>query len=98
MTTNTTMDLQALLKKTTDSDFLREMIGFTAQRLIDLRSRACPVHRMAAAAPIGWSSATATATAPGKPGPEPSSYASRSCARAATSPASWNPAAWRRRH
>jgi putative transposase len=36
MTTSTTMDLQALLEKTTDSDFLREMIGFTAQRLMDL--------------------------------------------------------------
>jgi len=36
MTTNATMDLQALLEKTTDSDFLREMIGFTAQRLMDL--------------------------------------------------------------
>jgi transposase-like protein len=30
------MDLQTLLEKTTDSDFLREMIGFTAQRLMDL--------------------------------------------------------------
>jgi putative transposase len=31
-----TMDLQALLEKTTDSDFLRQMIGFTAQRLMAL--------------------------------------------------------------
>jgi hypothetical protein len=30
------MDLPTLLEKTTDSDFLREMIGFTAQRLMDL--------------------------------------------------------------
>ena len=36
MTTTATMDLQALLEKTTDSDFLREMIGYTAQRLMDL--------------------------------------------------------------
>jgi putative transposase len=36
MTTNATMDLQALLEKTTDCDFLREMIGFTAQRLMNL--------------------------------------------------------------
>jgi putative transposase len=36
MTTSTTMDLQALLEKTTDPDFLREMIGFTAQRRMDL--------------------------------------------------------------
>ena len=36
MTTSPTMDLQALLEKTTDGDFLREMIGFTAQRLMEL--------------------------------------------------------------
>jgi len=34
--TNQTMDLQALLEKTTDPDFLRQMIGFTAQRLMEL--------------------------------------------------------------
>jgi len=34
--TDTTMDLQSLLEKTTDSDFLRQMIGFTAQRLMAL--------------------------------------------------------------
>jgi transposase-like protein len=34
--TDTTMDLQALLEKTTDSDFLRQMISFTAQRLMAL--------------------------------------------------------------
>jgi transposase-like protein len=34
--TNEIMDLQALLEKTTDSDFLRQMIGFTAQRLMAL--------------------------------------------------------------
>ena len=34
--TTESMDLQALLEKTTDSDFLRQMIGFTAQRLMEL--------------------------------------------------------------
>src|ERR1700720_1805534 len=34
--TDTTMDLQDLLEKTTDSDFLRQMISFTAQRLMAL--------------------------------------------------------------
>jgi putative transposase len=34
--TTETMDLQALLEKTTDTDFLRHMIGFTAQRLMEL--------------------------------------------------------------
>jgi transposase-like protein len=34
--TTTTMDLRELLEKTADPDFLREMIGFTAQRLMEL--------------------------------------------------------------
>jgi putative transposase len=34
--TKETMNLQALLEKTTDPDFLREMISFTAQRLMAL--------------------------------------------------------------
>ena len=34
--TDEMMDLQALLEKAPDADFLREMIGFTAQRLMEL--------------------------------------------------------------
>ena len=34
--TTETMNLQDLLVKTTDADFLRQMIGFTAQRLMEL--------------------------------------------------------------
>jgi putative transposase len=34
--TATNMDLRELLAKTADTDFLREMIGFTAQRLMEL--------------------------------------------------------------
>jgi transposase-like protein len=34
--TNDMMDVQALVGKTADGDFLREMIGFAAQRLMDL--------------------------------------------------------------
>ena len=34
--TTQSMNLQDLLVKTTDPDFLRQMIGFTAQRLMEL--------------------------------------------------------------
>ena len=34
------MNLQELLEKTSDADFLREMIGFTAQRLMDVEVEA----------------------------------------------------------
>jgi transposase-like protein len=34
--TDETMNLQDLLEKTTDGDFLRQMIGYTAQRLMAL--------------------------------------------------------------
>src|SRR6476659_10750895 len=34
--TEDTMNLRGLLEKTADSDFLRGMIGFTAQRLMEL--------------------------------------------------------------
>ena len=34
--TDEMMDLQALLEKAPDADFLREMIGFTVKRLMEL--------------------------------------------------------------
>ena len=36
MTTHDMMTLQALLEKSSDADLLREMIGFTAERLMAL--------------------------------------------------------------
>ena len=38
--TNESLNLQDLLEKTTDADFLRKVIGFTAQRLMDVEVEA----------------------------------------------------------
>lgn len=46
MMTTETMDLQSLLEESTNSDFLRRMIGFTAQRLMELE-----IERLTRAAP-----------------------------------------------
>ena len=87
--------LRELLEKGSDTTLLREMIGFAAQRLMDLETGTL------CGAGHGERSesrtATAIATATGRPGPELSNAASRSCAAAATSPASWNHDEWPRR-
>ncbi len=36
--TDPTMALRALLEKSSDTDLLREMVGFTAQRLMELEA------------------------------------------------------------
>ncbi len=73
MTTNDMMTLRGLLEKSSDTDLLREMIGFAAERLMALE-----VEGLAGAAPAsvrrsGSPIATATATGSGRPAPAGSS-------------------------
>jgi hypothetical protein len=63
--TNESMNLQALLEKTTEPDFLREMIGFTAQRLMALELETLTAPRQASGAPTGL-----IGTVAGNPGRE----------------------------
>ena len=81
--------LRELLEKGSDATLLREMIGFAAQRLMELDT--------ASAARTAPTCATATAIAIGTRAPARSSCGSRSSVKAATSPASWSRAGWPRR-
>ena len=95
--TDDKMALQGLLEKSSDASLLREMIGFAAQRLMELETDAlCGAgHGERTAERINQRNGFRDRT--GRPAPARSSCASRSCARAATSRAFLNRAAWPRR-
>ena len=67
--TDDMMSLQSLLEKSTDTDFLREMIGFTAQRLMALEVNGLTVLLPGNARPNASTSGTATVTGYGRRAP-----------------------------
>ena len=95
--TEDTMNLRGLLEKTADSDFLREMIGFSAQRLMELEVESLTGAPHGTRTPDASPTATVTANVTGRPAPAPSNCAFRSCGRAATSPAFSSRAGWPRK-
>jgi hypothetical protein len=89
--------LRELLEKSSDADLLREMIGFAAERLMELEVQALTGAAYGERSPAAWRSATGTATRCGRPAPGRSSWTSPSSGRAATSRAFWSRAGSPRR-
>ena len=67
--TDDMMSLRRLLEKSSDADLLREMIGFTAQRLMALEVKGLRVPLPGNARPNASTSATATVTGFGRRAP-----------------------------
>ena len=95
--TDQMMSLRTLLEKSSDADLLREMVGFAAQRLMELAVESLTGAAHGERSWTGSITAMAIATGCGRPAPGQSNGASRSCARAVISRPLWNRAAWPRR-
>ena len=95
--TDDMMNLRTLLEKSADADLLREMIGFAAQRLMELDVEGLTGAAHGARDPERLTHRNGYRDRLWETRPARSSCASRSCGRGATSPASWSRGAWPRR-
>ncbi len=95
--TDERMALRGLLEKSADTDLLREMIGFAAERLMELEVGALTGAGYGERSAQRLAQRNGYRDGTGRRVPARSSCASPSCARAATCPASWSRGGWRRR-
>ena len=95
--TNDMMNLRDLVEKTPDADLLREMIGFAAERLMELEVGAATGAAYGEKDPMRRAQRNGYRDRDWETRAGRSSYASRSCAKAATFQASSNRGGWQRR-
>jgi hypothetical protein len=95
--TDEMMSLRTLLEKSSDADLLREMVGFAAQRLMELEVESLTGAAHGERSPERINHRNGYRDRIWEIAPGRSSCASQSCARAATSRGSWNRGAWPRK-
>jgi hypothetical protein len=88
--TDDRMALVELIEQGADSDLVREMLAFAAERMMDMESRRRPGFLPVLVVPPGSTTVTAIASVVGTPALAGLIWQSRSCARAVTSRVSWS--------
>ena len=96
--TNDKMDLHALVGKTADGDFLRDMIGFGAQRLMELEVGDLTGAAYGDKDPERLAQRNGYRDRDWETREARSSCRSPSCAREHIFQGVWSPAVWQRRH
>jgi hypothetical protein len=92
--TDEMMNLRRLVEKTPDADLLREMIGFAAERLMELEVGAATGAGYGEKTPVRLAQRNGYRDRDWRLVPAQLSCAFPSCARKATSPGSWSLAGW----
>lgn len=95
--TDDMMNLRTLVEKSPDADLLREMIGFAAQRLMELEVGTATGAGYGEKDPLRLAQRNGYRDRDWRHGPARSSCAFPSSGKALTFPASWSRAVWPRR-